>query len=266
MVMVGVAGSLLLAAAGAAQAEKAPKPLRLLILTGRNNHDWKATTPALKKTYEDSGRFTVDVTTEPERCDAATFARYDVVVSNWSNWPNTKNRDWGKETEKAFLDFVRSGKGFVVFHAAAATFHAWPEFQQLVGSTWKLGQTGHGRYHEFKVTITDGKHPITRGMKDFTTTDEFWHRVGVTGELNVLCTAFADKKMGGTGADEPAAHWRTFGKGRCFHLILGHDPRALTTPGTKALMLRGTEWAATGEVTIPLPAQLRAEGAASGEQ
>ena len=35
--------------------------MRLLILSGANNHAWKATTPVLKKMYEDSGRFTVDV-------------------------------------------------------------------------------------------------------------------------------------------------------------------------------------------------------------
>ena len=241
------------------------KPLRLLIITGRNNHNWKATTPALKTMYEACGRFAVDVTLKPETLDAATLAKYDAIVSNWSNWPKTKDRDWGADTEKAFLDAIRGGKGFVVFHAGAATFHAWPEFQQLVGSTWKLGQTGHARVHELKVAIADHEHPVTRGMKDYLTTDELWHRVGVTGKLNVLCTAFADKKMGGTGKDEPAAHWRPFGKGRCFHLILGHHVPALTSPGTKALMLRGTEWAATGKVTIPLPEELRAPATKGGD-
>jgi len=243
----------------AVAAEGEAKRLRVLILTGRNNHNWKATTPALKEILEGAGRFAVDVTTEPEKCDAAAFAPYDVLLCNWSNWPKTKDRDWGADTEKAFLDAIRGGKGFVVFHAGAATFHAWPEFQQLAGSTWKLGQTGHGSYHEFKVTITDKAHPITKGMKGFTTTDELWHRVGVTDKLNVLCTAFSDKAKGGSGADEPAAHWREFGKGRCFHLILGHDARSLKTAGERALMLRGTEWAATGKVTIPLPPELRAE-------
>jgi type 1 glutamine amidotransferase len=65
--------------------------------------------------------------------------------------------------------------------------------------------------------------------------------------------------MGGSGNDEPAAHWRTFGKGRVFHLILGHDGRALKSAGTSALLARGTEWAATGEVTLPLPEALRAD-------
>ena len=244
---------------GEADPQTAPKPLRLLIITGRNNHNWRATTPVLKQLYEASGRFTVDVTTTPEKLDAATLAPYDAIVSNWSNWPKTKNRDWGETAEKAFLDFVRSGKGFALFHAAAAALHSWPEYQELIGTTWKLGQTGHGRVHEFKVTITDKGHPVTRGMKDFATPDELWHRLGTHGKLHVLCTAFSDKKMGGSGRDEPAAHVRHFGKGRCFHLVLGHHVPALKSLGTSTLMLRGTEWAATGKVTIPLPAELRAD-------
>ena len=40
----------------------APEPkLRVLILDGQNNHDWRSTTPFLKKALEESGRFTVAV-------------------------------------------------------------------------------------------------------------------------------------------------------------------------------------------------------------
>ena len=67
-------------------------PLRVLILTGKHNHEWEKTTPALKEIYEKSGRFAVDVTTDPSTCNAGTFARYDVVVSNWCAWPDVNGR------------------------------------------------------------------------------------------------------------------------------------------------------------------------------
>jgi len=38
-------------------------PLRILILTGENNHDWRATTPVLKNILEAGGLFAVDVET-----------------------------------------------------------------------------------------------------------------------------------------------------------------------------------------------------------
>ena len=41
------------------------KPLKALIVDGQNNHDWKATTPVLKRLLEETGLFTVDVATSP---------------------------------------------------------------------------------------------------------------------------------------------------------------------------------------------------------
>jgi type 1 glutamine amidotransferase len=242
----------LLAHLAAAQVGAAAKPIRTLILSGRNNHDWKQTTPALKRIYETSGRFLVDVTDDPASCDAATFAQYDVIVSNWSNFSETANRDWGPETENAFLDFVRGGKGFVLFHAASATFSAWPEFQEIIGSTWGK-ETGHGALHAFRVTISDKDHPVTRGVSDFWTRDELWHRTQKRPGIRVLATAFSAKEKGGSGEFEPVILTTRYGKGRCFHFILGHDVQAIENVGWRTLMLRGTEWAAKGKVTIPVP-------------
>ena len=40
-------------------------PKKALIIDGRNNHDWRATTPVLKQILEQDGLFTVDVITAP---------------------------------------------------------------------------------------------------------------------------------------------------------------------------------------------------------
>jgi len=234
------------AAAGAAEATT----IRVLLLSGRNNHDWKTTTPALVKILEASGRFTVTVENDPPSLGAGDFAKYGVIVSNWTPWPNIKQRVWDAETEKAFLEFVRGGKGMVVFHAASTAMQTWPEYQQIVCATWGMGQTGHGRRHEFKVKITDKAHPVTSGLADFDIFDELWHRVPVQSGAKALCTAFSAKANGGTDQDEAVAFHTRFGKGRGFNLVLGHDVRAMSCPGWQALMLRGTEWAATGKVTI----------------
>src|SRR6478672_13504402 len=55
---------------GPLQAGDAAKKIRVVIIDGQNNHNWRATTPVMKKALEDSGRFTVDVATTPERVDA----------------------------------------------------------------------------------------------------------------------------------------------------------------------------------------------------
>jgi uncharacterized protein len=48
-----------------------------------------------------------------------------------------------------------------------------------------------------------------------------------------------------------------YGKGRVFVTALGHDPEAMKSAGFIATLARGTEWAATGAVTIPLPDELK---------
>ena len=234
-----------------------PPSLRVLLLSGRNNHDWKTTTPAIAGMLRETGRFGVDITDEPEKLEPEALARYDAVVSNWSPWPKVDARLWGPELEKAFLDFVRGGRGFVVIHAACTAFYTWPEFHQMVGAAWELGTTGHGRYHTFTVKITDTDHPVTRGMRDFRITDELWHRMRSPqpqAVKNVLCTAFSAADAGGSGEDEPVVFCGRLGAGRCFQLVLGHDVPALRNVGCRTLLVRGTEWAATGRATIPVPA------------
>jgi HEAT repeat protein len=214
--------------------------LRVLILSGENNHDWRQTTPKLKSILTASGRFAVDVTEHPEQCDAQTFSRYDALLSNWNAFGNPGATNWPDATRAALLDFVRNGKGFVVVHAGGSSFYDWPEYQQLAGAWWKMGQTSHGSPHEFTVKPL-GDHPITRGMKPFRTTDELWVQPGVGSLARALAI----------GDDQPLAFTLEFGSGRGFALLLGHSAAFMATPGFQSLLLRGAEWAATGNVTLP---------------
>lgn len=231
--------------------------VRVLILTGANNHDWKATTPVLSELYDRCPRFkVVDVIDDPAALNSGKLATCDVVVSNWSAYPEMTRR-WGATAEKAFVDFINSGKGFVVFHAASATCQDWPEFQQLVALTWRLDHTAHGSFHTFKVAITDRDHPITRGMKDFWTTDELWHNMAnLSGRpVRALAQVWSEPDFNGTNKFEPVLVPTVLGQGRGLNVVLGHDAHAMLNVGWRTIMLRGTEWAATGTVTIPIPGE-----------
>ena len=234
-------------------AAKKTAGLRVLILSGVNNHDWKSTTPVVVKMFKDERRFSVvDVSEQPGKLTAQDFAKYDVVVSNWTPYPDTA-RQWSSETEKAFLDYINNGGGFVVFHAASCSFQVWPEFQQIVALTWKANYTAHGAYHTFKVEVEDKDHPITQGMPDFYTTDELYHGMVqmVGGKLNVAAKALS-KEQGGSGKYEPMLVWTQIGKGRGVNTMLGHDAKAMQE-GFRILLLRSAEWAAAGKVTISIP-------------
>jgi len=225
-------------------------PIRVLLLSGQNNHDWSQTTPVLQRILERDGKFEVDVNDHPETCTAERFARYDVLLSNWNAWGPNAVTNWPQVTRKAFLDFVREGRGLVVVHAGSSSFYDWPEYQEASGGSWNLPQTGHGPVHGFEVRIADANHPITRGLAPFRTTDELWHRTGFQPGVHVLATAFSDEDRGGSGDDEPVAVTTRFGQGRSFYLVLGHDADSMQASGFQSLLIRGTEWAARGEVTI----------------
>jgi type 1 glutamine amidotransferase len=84
--------------------------------------------------------------------------------------------------------------------------------------------------------------------------DELYSKLrGPAKDVIVLATAFAGPDMGGTSENEPMLMVINYGKGRVFHTTLGHSPQAMNGLGFQITLDRGTEWAATGEVTFPAP-------------
>lgn len=231
--------------------------IQLLILSGRNNHEWQKTTPLLEIIYEEGGRFEVSITNRPDTLSYENFILFDAVVSNWAAWPEHDYR-LPEVFEEGLLKFIDEGGGFVLFHAASATFYEWPEYQQMVGTTWG-DSTKHGKITPHKIVIKDQEHAITQRMSDFWITDELWVNAGVNSDLNVLAESYSDPSNKGRGVLEPVVHWKTKEEGRIFHNILGHNERAMKNTGWKTLMLRGTEWAATSDVSIPVPSDLKVE-------
>src|SRR5690242_16880449 len=75
------------------------KPIRTLIFTGRNNADWRATTPCVAGMLAGTGRFDIRVEEEPTGTTAATLKNYDLLLSNY-NGPR-----WGASTETAVIEF-----------------------------------------------------------------------------------------------------------------------------------------------------------------
>jgi type 1 glutamine amidotransferase len=263
--------------AGAAHA--AAPQYKALIVTGQNGHDWKGTTPVLKKVLEDSGLFTVDVAVSPLKGKDMSgfkpdFKAYDVVVSNYQGDP------WSEETKKALVDYVRGGGGLVIYHFALASFPEWKEYNEMIGLggwggrtvkagpylRWRdgkivrdqsPGKTGsHGPMQPFQVVIREPNHPITQGLpeKFMHGPDELYGWLRGPGEnLTVLATAFAPKEKGGADEHEPVLFTIQYGKGRVFQNALGHSPKELKSVAFIVTFQRGAEWAASGKVTQKVP-------------
>ena len=232
----------------------APRSISALIVTGENNHDWEWTHKALEEVLESSRRFHVDITTDPSSSfkDKELATKYDVFVLDYNG------KRWGEPAEANFLAAVKGGVGVAVVHAANNAFRGWTEYERLVSLLWRDG-TGHGSFHSFDVEVTDRGHPITSTLPTLRAhPDELYHRLVHMHDSphRVLATAFADPEKGGTGDHEPMIIVSNYGQGRIFHTPLGHVWRGREETHTshedsqfQTLILRGTEWAATGTVT-----------------
>jgi type 1 glutamine amidotransferase len=263
----------------------AKDPIRVLVVTGQNNHYWRQSTNILVGYLNQSDLFKADVAiSPPEKGNMEIFkpkfSDYKAVVLDY-------NGDaWSDETKAAFLEYVKNGGGVVVYHAANNAFADWREFNEIIGlGGWggrnensgpyvyykdgKLvrdeskGHGGsHGTFHSYKVKTIVKDHPITKGLPEIWThaPDELYDRLrGPALNLTVLATAFSAKDTRGTDRDEPVLMTISWGKGRIFHTVLGHAGASLSNsaiecPGFIATFLRGTEWAATGKVTQKVPA------------
>ena len=257
---------------------------KTLIITGQNNHNWKASSPILKQILDETGLFSSEIMITPGKGeDMKTFnpdfTKYKLVVIDYNG------DSWSEKTNSAFVEYVKNGGGVVLYHAADNSFPSWKEYNEMSGlGGWgdrnqkdgpyvyyknnklvidtSAGNGGsHGKRREFLVRTRITDHPITRDLPVawLHGTDELYSQLrGPSKNMEILATAFADSAAGGgTMRDEPILMAITFGKGRIFHTTMGHADEgggpSMHCAGFIVTLQRGAEWAVTGDVTQKVP-------------
>ena len=250
-----------------------------------NAYPQRTTPPQILEKPQKTAQFSID------------FSPYDLVVSNMGN----NAPYWPAATMKSFEAYMANGGGLVVVHAADNSWGQWEGFNKMIGlGAWggrdstsgpfvhyveNKGPTAdhngricgtHGKQHEYIVTTRDTEHPIMKGLPEnwLHAKDELYDRMrGPFENATILATAFSDAKINaprpdlpGTGKHVPALMAVEYGKGRTFHTILGHADYSMECVGFITTLLRGAEWAATGKVTQPVPADFPKAGQLSSRK
>jgi hypothetical protein len=228
---------------GAHAAEK-PAKISVLLLGGDDvsAHNWREISETTREILVSAGKFDVKVCEDPLILESSTaLDGYDVIVMTIYS---QRRPIIPGEAQENLLNFVKGGKGFFVQHLASASFPKWEEFGKLCGRYWVMGTSGHGPRGVFAVKIVDEEHPITKGLDNFQADDELYARLQGSGEIHVLAEADSDfsKKT------EPLLFTLPYGKGRVVYNAFGHDRKALMNPSVQKIIVRGVEWAASGQV------------------
>ena len=282
-----IAALVLMTLCAAVSSASAQDKIRTVIIDGQNNHNWKGTTPYLVKILEDAGIFTVDVATSPEPGQDFSnfnvdFSKYDLVVMNYNG------DSWNPQMKQAFVDFVVNGGGFLSYHAGNNAFTDWPAYNEMIALGGWCGRNkdsgpylyidaegntvidpvqdgpggDHGPQWAYPIDVRAPEHPIMKGlpMRFRHCTDELYqYQRGPAHNVTILATAFAPTDTRGSNRNEPLVLTVPYGKGRCVNNMLGHDVEQLKSVDTIILSQRCAEWAATGKVTIEVPADFPGE-------
>lgn len=239
-------------------------PYRALVLTGHQypGHPWRETTKAIQESLGLDSRAAVTVAEDAEFLAKPELHDFQVVIFNYCNW---ERPGLSEAAKKNFVKYLSDGGGLVLIHFASGAFHFslpkagesdWPEWRtKICRRVWDHtpGKSGHDAYGKFTVELAKADHPITRGMRDFETTDELYFRQEGDQPISVLATARSKV----TGKDEPMAFVHEYGKGHIFQTVLGHDAASLRTAGTAELLRRATAWAANRSVSPPASSRLQ---------
>lgn len=162
-----------------ANVETRQSPIRVLIVDGQNNHDWRITSDALRATLNSAGLFNVTTSSAPqirahrpprqprsqdkhlleqyrqavERYRGKTADAKKELDASFSDWLpdfgsfdvvvlNYNGRNWPEPMRQAFSKYVGGGGGVVVIHAANNAFRDWNEFNDIIGMGWRKGGFG----------------------------------------------------------------------------------------------------------------------------
>jgi hypothetical protein len=259
--------------------------IRVLIVDGFSNHDWRLTTRSIRAILEPTGLFSVDVSTSPPGAAAPgwdawrpDFSAYDVIIQTCNDIDG--GPAWPPPVRESFEKFVRRGGGVYVWHSGNNAFPDWPAYNDIIGIGWRKKDfgwalavsddgaitkippgrgedTGHGRRFDALVQRR-GDHPIHHGLPrawQAADIEVYYYVRGPAKHVDVLSYA----REPHTGLNWPIEWTVRYGRGRVYTSTLGHvwrgdvQPVTVRDAGVQTLLVRALQWLAGRPITAAVP-------------
>jgi hypothetical protein len=188
----------------------------------------------------------VTATEDPSVFAPSTLKKFEVLV-----FLNPTGDVLNEAQQKAFEDFMNSGKGFVGIHAATDCEYEWPFYGKITGAYFRT----HPKAQTATVVFENTSHPgmkAFRGMKEYRTFDE-WYSFKENPRARVHVLARLDEnsldeetrkddtwKMG----DHPLIWYQEINQSRSFYTVFGHTPEAFDDPKISEHIADAIDWCA----------------------
>lgn len=212
--------------------------IELLFLGDNKHHRPIERVPTLMAALGPRG-INITYTDDLEDLNPTTLNKYDALMV-FANWDSIH-----PAAEKALLDFVASGKGFLPIHCASYCFRNSPNYTKLVG-----GQFWRHTMDSIRAEIVQPGHPVVQGLKPFTAYDETYLHSQLQPDNNVIAVREIkpDQASDKPGAKtEPYTWTRPHGKGKVFYTAYGHDERTWEQPGFQELLYNAIVWSVNND-------------------
>jgi type 1 glutamine amidotransferase len=211
---------------GAAQGTRKGRLLYLTLSAGFKHDSVPMSRDIVTEIGKQSGAFDVTLADDVSGFTADNLKNYDAVM-----FYTTGELPMNDEQKQAFVDFVRSGHGFVGVHSATDTFYTWPDYLEMIGGYFN----DHPWHQNVTVDVVDPSNPIVSALApSFQINDEIYQisdfQYRDSHVLLRLDPSSVDIKKPNVHRrfyGWPLARTRNDGKGRVFYTTLGHEQAGL---------------------------------------
>lgn len=210
------------------------KKLNILVITGGHGFDEKS----FFEMFDSFQDITYTRLVQPEantQLGTIDPKTYDAIV--FYDMPKSIT----EQDKTIYYKLLKLGKGLVFLHHSQCSYQAWEGFKTIVGGKYyeekNTPQTSTYQHDvTFTVKISDPKHPVTRGLKDFEILDEVYGNTEVLPGVTPLLTTDhpqSSKTIGWTHQIE---------KSRIVYIQPGHDKNSYFNPNYQKLVLQAIEF------------------------